>query len=289
MSLACRKSISHPIAIDSRRTVRLEAVENEGPRAKSLYFRDPLCQRAKPGQYLMVWVHGVDEVPMSLSTIDRKGLSGFTVAKVGEATGALFEMEAGDLIGLRGPLGRSFTIPEGKSILVGGGIGSAPLLPLAEDLASRGIETVFIMGARRREDLLFLERLRKAFLGTNSRLLIATDDGSYGFKGTAPSVLEAILPMDGLERIYACGPQAMIAKILRIADAHGLQVEASLEAYIKCAVGLCGSCCLGPYRLCVDGPVFNAEELRQIPELGLFRRDASGSRVPLNLDSREEG
>ncbi|MEM3027758.1 MAG: dihydroorotate dehydrogenase electron transfer subunit [Candidatus Bathyarchaeia archaeon] len=285
MSSVCPKGTSPSLAVDYRRTVRIEAIEDEGPRTRSLYFRDPLCRGAKPGQYLMVWVHGVDEVPMSLSTIDRGGLSGFTVAKVGEATEALYHKEIGDIIGLRGPLGRSFTIPKGRSILVGGGIGAAPLVPLAEELALRGLETIFILGARRKEDLLFLERLRNAFLGTKSSLLIATEDGSCGLRGTTISVLEGLLPLKDVERIYACGPQAMIAKLLCMADKYGLRVEASLEAYIKCAVGLCGSCCLGPFRVCVDGPVFNEEELRLIPELGLYRRSASGARIPLDIDA----
>jgi dihydroorotate dehydrogenase electron transfer subunit len=257
------------------------AVETE--RVVTIRFMDQLCGQAKPGQFVMVWIPGVDEVPMSLSYIDPSGFCGITVEKVGAATAALHSMRRGEAIGVRGPFGKPFTETAGRLLLVGGGCGVAPLAPLAERLAHSGSEATVIVGAKTRTELVFLERLKRSISKSKARIIAATEDGSYGWKGTAPDVLEATLRERRFDRIYTCGREMMIRKVFEIAERHSTPVEASLVRYMKCAVGICGQCVLDPLGLttCTDGPVFDSEVLRKISDLGLWYRDASGSKIPV--------
>ena len=138
------------------RMVKVEKVMVENSTVKTIFFRDGKCSMAEPGQFVMVWIPGVDEVPMSLSHIGRfeeEELSAISVRKVGEATEALHRLKAGDLIGVRGPLGSWFKPTDGKVILVGGGLGIAPLRPLLYKLKEKKCEATVIVGGKTVEDL----------------------------------------------------------------------------------------------------------------------------------------
>lgn len=266
-------SVSH-MRPEALRVRRLEKVEKEAVNVKSLYFRDERCSRAAPGQYVMIWVPGVDEVPMSLSNIELNGMSSVTVRSVGEATRALCGLRKGDKVGLRGPLGNGYTIFGVSPFIVAGGIGVASLAPLAELMMTKGLKPTFVLGARSREQLVFRNRLKDLL---HENLLIATDDGSCGFKGFASEYAVKLMDERRFDSVYTCGPELMMAFIFKEAEAKGIPIQASLERYIKCAVGLCGSCAIGPYRVCKDGPVFNTEQLRTVQDwLGLGRMDPSG-------------
>jgi len=261
------------------RVVPIEEVKVESGDVKTFFFRDEACLSARPGQYVMVWVPGVDEVPMSLSTINRGGLSAVTVRRVGEATEELHRKGKGDLIGVRGPLGNGFDLVRGRCLLVGGGTGVAALTPLAEELLKGGAEVSFILGGRDRERLIFLERLRELLQG-RGELIVTTDDGSYGLKGFASTWAARKMDEEHFDMIYTCGPELMMVEVFREAEKRGIPVQASLERIIKCGVGLCGSCAIGGFRVCVDGPVFNSEQLKSIAEeFGRTRLDASGRRI----------
>ena len=262
---------------ESNRAVRVLRVVEEAEGVSTLYFRDPLCREAQPGQFIMVWVPGLEEVPMSLSTIDEE--SSITVKAVGPTSRALTSMRGGEPIGLRGPFGRGFTIMGERPLLVAGGIGVAPLKPLLERMLSRGLKPTMILGARTRDRLIFLRRFRE-LLG--DRLHIATDDGSLGYRGLASEYAERLLEEHDFDIIYACGPEGMMAAVYRAAERFGLPIQVSLERYMKCAVGLCGSCAIGPYRVCRDGPVFDGNMLRRVlDEFGHRRLDPSGRPIPL--------
>ncbi|MEM2905376.1 MAG: dihydroorotate dehydrogenase electron transfer subunit [Candidatus Bathyarchaeia archaeon] len=269
------------MSTETRRIVHVKDVREENDRVRTLTFTDPLCASGQPGQYLMVWAPEVDEVPMSISNATERGEASVTVEAVGEATCALCRMKVGDRIGVMGPLGRGFTPHAGEVVMVAGGIGVIPLAFLAERLIHLSSRISFILGARTRERLVFTSRLESAFSGRDDRLIVTTEDGSLGRRGTAVDALHELLAKSRPDFLYACGPDVMLAKVFRLTENHKIPMEASLQAYVKCAVGLCGSCCIGPYLLCRDGPVFSEVELRQMPELGLFRRDAAGARVPL--------
>jgi len=222
----------------------------------------------------MVWIPGVDEVPMSLSAIDVDGLSAITVKRVGEATESLHKLRVGDLIGVRGPYGRGFTIRRGRCLAVAGGIGVSAIAPLVERLADAGSDVTVVYGARTGSELVLVERLRRS----SKRLIITTEDGTVGQKGLATDPLDTLLD-EGFDIVYTCGPEAMMYRVFLEADRRGIPVEACLERIMRCCVGICGSCVVDGVRLCVEGPVLGSETLRRLEEFGKFRREFSGRLV----------
>lgn len=263
-----------PTRPEAMRVVRLVRVQDETAGRKSLYFEDCLCSLAEPGQYVMIWTPKAKEVPMSLSTINRNGPSSVTVRPVGETTEALCSLVEGDRVGIRGPFGNGFSVIGDSPLLVAGGTGAAPLATLAEKMVSEGLKPAFILGAGHSEQLVFRDRLGE-LLGDD--LLIATDDGSCGFKGLASQLTVELMEEREFDSIHTCGPELMMATIFRDADERGIPFQASLERYMKCAVGLCGNCAIGPYRVCKDGPVLGSEQLRNVSdEFGKAKMDPSG-------------
>jgi len=204
-----------------------------------------------PGQFLMVNVFGYEEIPLSLSSPKS-----VTVKAVGETTRALVEFEGGELLGLRGPFGRPFT-PSNKALIVAGGIGIAPLKYLHDFLIERGAGVKVIYGARTSKELIWKDELRDPML--------ATDDGSEGFRGNVVELIRASgIDLSKFERIYCCGPKPMLKGLFDLFKAKGIlhKVEFSLENYMRCGIGLCGSCVLeNGLRVCVEGPVFRGMDI----------------------------
>ncbi|RLG65752.1 dihydroorotate dehydrogenase electron transfer subunit [archaeon] len=260
------------------RTVKVAKIRREACSVYTVKFKDPLTAKATPGQFVMINVIGVDEFPMSLSYIGE--ISGVTFKVIGEGTQALSEVKVGEYIGIKGPLGHGFQIdPRDRLVLVvGGGIGLAPLIPLIEKLIENGVETKVVFGVRSSEDIFFRDRLSAL---VDDDLIIVTEDGSYGVKGTAPKIARKLVRENHFSRIYACGPEKMLYKVFRIAVRYGVKAQFSLERYMKCGVGLCGNCCLDPLGLlaCRDGPVFDVETLKKISDFGRFKRDPSGMKI----------
>jgi len=274
------KLLAYRIAANQLRTTRILNVKTESPTVKTFTFKDKGCVRAKPGQFLMFWIPGVDEIPLSILDTNEDGAVSVTVKKVGEATQALHNKKTGEIIGIRGPFGNSFTLKEGKILMVGGGTGTAPLLFLAKKLASKATKLIFVIGAKTKEELLFIDKLEEVC--SEGNLVATTEDGSYGIKGLATTPLETLLAKEKFDVIYTCGPEQMMRKVLDLAEKHGIALEASLERLMRCVIGLCGSCVVGKYRVCRDGPVFTAQQLREVKdEFGISKRDFSGKRIPL--------
>jgi dihydroorotate dehydrogenase electron transfer subunit len=191
-----------------------------------------------------------------------------TVQKVGPATSALFELGKGDSIGIRGPLGKGFYRKSGHILLVAGGVGAAPLAPLAEKARSEGIKVTTLLGAKTKEELVFRKRFEKA-----GDVLIATDDGSEGIHGYVTQLIDN---NESYSQIYCCGPEIMMKKVLDIVPPSKAQF--SLHRYIKCGIGICGACCVDGLRVCMDGPVFSGDVLKNT-EFGIYRRNGCGERV----------
>jgi len=197
---------------------------------------------------------------------------------VGEATRALNSRKVGDVIGVRGPFGNNFTIKNGRILMVGGGTGIAPLLFLTKKLASETTKLVFVMGAKTKRELMFIDELDE--LCGKGNVVAATEDGSYGVKGLATTPLGTLLVKERFDMVYTCGPEHMMRKVLDLAEKHGITLEASLERLMRCAIGLCGSCVVGKYRVCRDGPVFTASQLKEVKsEFGISKRDFDGKRI----------
>jgi dihydroorotate dehydrogenase electron transfer subunit len=247
---------------------------------KVIEFNDKQCAKAKPGQFLMIWIPGTDEIPLSVMEAKRNGTVAVVVKKVGEATRALHEMRVGEAIGVRGPFGTCFTPTGGNVLMVGGGTGMAPLLFLTRRLVSKAAKLTFVTGAKTKEELLFLEDLKR--LCRNGHIVATTDDGSYGLRCMATDTLESVCAQDKFDMMYTCGPEQMMLKAFNLAERLKLNIEASLERLMRCAIGLCGSCVVGRYRVCRDGPVFASRRLREIrSEFGVSKLDFDGRRIPL--------
>jgi len=269
-------------AVNRLRVTEIVDSKEECCLTRTLSFVDELCGRAEPGQFVMVWIPGVDEVPMSLSAISPDGGVSITVHEVGEASGALNRMEKGDEIGVRGPFGNGFVPVEGNVMIVGGGTGLAPLMPLTERLAKMADRITLLSGVKSRENLLFVERIADVLAGVDSEVVFTTEDGSYGVKGLVAEQTEQKLTAEKFDMVYTCGPEQMMYQMFLLAETYGVPLQASMERLMKCAVGLCGSCQIGRLRVCRDGPVLNSEQLRSVKdEFGKFRLDTSGRRVTL--------
>jgi dihydroorotate dehydrogenase electron transfer subunit len=264
------------------RTTCILDVKTESPTVKTFTFKDRLCIKAKPGQFLMLWIPSIDEIPLSIFNVnEEEGTVSVAVKRVGEATQALHDKKVGDAIGVRGPIGNNFTLSSGKILMVGGGIGIAPLLFLAKKLASLKAEKmVLAVGAKTKSELLFLNELGGLCGETN--VLAATEDGSYGVKALASDLAETILAKEKFDMVYACGPEQMLRKVFECCEKQGVFMEASLERLMRCAIGICGSCTIGKYRVCRDGPIFNINQLKSVKdEFGVWKRDFDGRKTSL--------
>ncbi len=269
------------IGANQIRTVRIREVQTETKKIITIFFEDELCFSAKPGQFVMVWIPGIDEIPLSLSSTNSK-MSSVTVKEVGDATRALNHMKKDDIIGVRGPFGNFFKMAGREALVVGGGIGFAPLIMLTNMLVKRKVNTTVIEGARTRDELLFFNILNKLSVETGLNVVFTTDDGSYGMRGLATEAVEKVLSSKRFDVIFTCGNEVMIRKVYLLARKHKTALQASLERIMRCAMGICGSCIIGRYRVCKDGPVFDETQLKEIKhELGRFKRDTKGERVSI--------
>ena len=268
-------------ATNTLRVTRIASVKTENPTTKTYTFKDARCAKAKPGQFLMLWIPQIDEIPLSIMNTEGNHVS-VTVKNVGDATHHLHQMKTGDTIGVRGPFGNHFTPNNGKVLLVAGGTGTAPLLFLAKQLAVRAKRLSFIVGAKTRNELLFLNQFEPLCTEPPTA---TTEDGTYGLKCLAAQPLEALFAEKEKEKfdmVYACGPERMIRQVFNLTEEHHVTMEASLERLMRCGIGICGSCMIGKYRVCKDGPVFNSPRLRQVKdELGISKLGFDGNRIPV--------
>lgn len=268
----------------------------------------PCLAQSKPGQFVMLWIPGVDEKPFSIAYDSGAEDGGradagsrseagscelwLTIAKVGPATTELFKLKEGDLVGIRGPFGTHYEWKKGEHlVLLAGGYGAAPLYGVACAAVKDGCEVDFVVGARTASMLLYEERIAK--LGQGVRYMAATDDGSKGHKGYNTEVLEEILAGAGagekggsvsggkVDRIFACGPEMMMKKAAEIARAKGIKSQLALERYMKCGIGVCGQCCVDGSGVCVcrEGTIFDGEVALGFSEFGRYHRDSVGRKV----------
>ncbi len=274
------------ISLQSRlpRTYRITAIKQETEMVRTYTFDGSLG--ARPGQFIMVWLPGVDEVPMSVAYDDGANTR-ITFFAVGDMTNELAKLKVGDLVGLRGPFGTFYTWEPGQHIaLVAGGYGAAPMYFVAREAVKHGCTLEVIVGARSKEHLLYLEELEGL---PNTSLHIATNDGSEGYKGYNVDILEKLLTScppakkgkkdcSPLDQVFACGPEMMLKRVSELTAQHQVPSQLSLERYMKCGYGLCGNCTVDPLgiRLCIDGPVIKNDLCLQITEFGSYHRDDLG-------------
>ena len=220
----------------------------------------------KPGQFVEVRVdHSAMTMlrrPISINFVDReKNQLWLLVAMVGDGTKQLGKLQAGDTLNCMLPLGNGFTMPtrkEQKYLLVGGGVGVAPLLYFGKLIKDFGAEVTFLLGARKATDLLELDEFAKI-----GKVCITTEDGSAGEVGFVTN--HSVLENEKFDMISTCGPKPMMVSVARFAKKAGVECEVSLENKMACGVGAC-LCCVektteGNQCVCKDGPVINIKKL----------------------------
>jgi len=246
--------------------------EKENADVKTFFFEYP--QEVIPGQFFMIWIPGVDEIPMSVSYINKRGVRGITFERVGDATKALFELKEGDKIGVRGPYGNGFRISGKRILFVGGGTGIAMIIPAVEEAINKKISVTVILGVKNKNELFFENRLKKC----GAEVHISTDDGSVGYKGLATELAKEIIADNEFDLVLTCGPEMMMKNLYKICK--DIPFQASLERYMKCGIGICGQCCVDKgLRVCVEGPIFDEKTLKDIEDFGIFKRDPSGRKI----------
>jgi len=253
----------------------LEIIEHRPETASVRTIRLDASIEAVPGQFVMIWVPGIDEFPMSLSYIGEK--AGITFQIVGEGTRALGAVNAGARIGLRGPYGHGFELSGKKILVVAGGLGIAPTAPMIEGAVGAGAEVHLVLGAKNSSELVFEDRCQEA----GAKVHISTDDGSKGAKGFATDLAKGFLENESYDLVCTCGPERMIASLLHMCTEKDIPVQASIERLMKCGIGICDSCAIDGLHVCTDGPVFSSQALSRMSQLGKSKHDLCGREVSI--------
>jgi NAD(P)H-flavin reductase len=233
----------------------------------------------RPGQFSMLWVFGVGELPISIcgDPAERDRLV-YTVRSVGQATHALVSREVGEGVGVRGPFGTGWPVEvaQGQDVLViAGGIGLAPLRPVIYEVLQNREKygrLVILYGARSPRDLLYRKELTAWARQPDTQVLVTVDYGGLSWRGHV-GVVTTLFKYARLQPAgsvaMACGPEIMMRFVARDLETNGLAREniyISMERNMKCAVGFCGHCQYGPHFICKDGPIFSYDRMRPLLE-----------------------
>ncbi|AEF94124.1 Dihydroorotate dehydrogenase, electron transfer subunit, iron-sulfur cluster binding domain protein [Desulfotomaculum nigrificans CO-1-SRB] len=241
------------------------------PVAPETYYMElaapDIARLAVPGQFVHVRCSDAQEPllrrPLSIHMVSRpQGVLALLFRVVGKGTALLAQRQPGDSVNLMGPLGRGFTLPlpGSKVAVAAGGIGAAPLVFLVQELANLKCQVTVYVGARDKKNLL----CDGQFAQLDAEVVIATDDGSLGFKGTVPELMRRHLDWRRTAMCYVCGPRAMMQEVSAMLSEADVPGEVSLEEKMGCGVGACLSCAvqiqhhgeISTKRVCADGPVF---------------------------------
>lgn len=245
--------------------LRVSAVEHINEKYVLIRLTDdkPLPEMI-PGQFVEIKVESSQTTflrrPISIHYVDReKNELWLLVAVVGQGTKAMASLSAGDTMNLVLPLGNGFTISARKTLLVGGGVGVAPLLYAGKAIREAGGEPVFLLGARSAKDLLEIERFRAV-----GRVLTTTEDGSDGERGFVTD--HSVWEKEPFQMISVCGPKPMMVAVARKAREKNIPCEVSLENMMACGLGAC-LCCVenttdGNVCVCKEGPIFSTDKLK---------------------------
>jgi NAD(P)H-flavin reductase len=233
----------------------------------------------QPGQFSMLWVFGVGELPISISgdPAERDRLA-YTVRSVGQATQTLVGREVGEAVGVRGPFGTGWPVEQaqGRDVLViAGGIGLAPLRPVIYEVLHNREKygrLVILYGARSPRDLLYRKELTAWARQHETQVLVTVDYGGLSWRGNVgvvTTLFKHVRLQPARSLAFACGPEIMMRFVARDLETYGIareRIYLSMERNMKCAVGFCGHCQYGPHFICKDGPIFSYDRLRPLLE-----------------------
>lgn len=239
---------------------KITSIRLENERTRTLILDRPLD--CNPGQFIMLWLPGIGEKPFSIAGNNPLTL---TIVDVGDFSHAIASLKEDDKIWLRGPLGQGYAPLGHRLLLVGGGYGAAPLSFLAREALAKGHTVDVCLGARRAQDIILADEFR----GMMANVFLSTDDGSTGKKGLVTQITETCIQANPPDAIYACGPVKMLEAVETLGNRYHIPCQLSWEAFMRCGMGLCGSCELEinqdetdprPHHrpgwlVCLDGPV----------------------------------
>lgn len=253
-------------AFDER--ARVLGNEQVGPRLYKITLDSPrMAQAVRPGQFVHMQLPGFEahilRRPFSVyRALPESGVIEIIYQTVGEGTVRMTGYAQGEECLVMGPLGHGWQACEGKILLVGGGVGAAPLFMFAEELASEGRSFEVVLGAQT-ESMLVTRADYAKLLGRDP--VIATDDGSVGFAGFCIEPVRNLLAADEYAAVFCCGPEPLMRAVSSIAEEAGVKCWVSMEKRMACGIGACLSCVVetraGKRRSCVDGPVFDAKDV----------------------------
>jgi sulfhydrogenase subunit gamma (sulfur reductase) len=236
-------------------------------------------QDYQPGQFAFVSAFGLGEAPFGIANASGRGpLVDFAIARLGSVTTGLHELDAGDLLGVRGPLGNSFPMDKFKGrdlVVLGGGIGGAPLRPVIQHVLDHRSEygkLTILWAARQPSLLIFTDEYEQWRTAPDTAVYLTVDRPEPGWGhavGLITQLLEKVAPAAENAIAVTCGPPVMIKNVTRSLAGMGFKGEDSyvtLEARMHCGLGKCGRCNLGEKLVCVDGPVFNMAEIGTLLE-----------------------
>lgn len=264
----------------------LREVHRENPDTFTLVIEPPSgYETGKPGQFNMLYLFGIGEVPISVSAYDRAAnLLRYTVRAVGPVTIALCRMQPGNYLWLRGPFGSHW--PEVASqqdlLFVAGGIGLAPLRPALYAALERPRQgrIILMYGARTPEDLLFVDELNEWHQRGQVEVLLSVDQLTVaqrarwrGSVGVVTQLLQQVTLVPARTTVLSCGPDVMMRYVVKGVCGLGVpleQIYVSLERNMKCAIGFCGRCQWGPHFVCREGPVYRMADITDFWSLREF-------------------
>jgi NAD(P)H-flavin reductase len=238
-----------------------------GPKMHYMLVEAPLVARkARAGQFVVVRVREQGErIPLTIADFDRdSGTVTLVFQELGKTTGLLAAMKKGDcLLDLLGPQGNPTEIEDfGHAVIIGGGIGVAPVYPIARALKQKGNKVTAIIGYRSKEHVFWEEKMKSV----SDNLIIATNDGSYGKKGFVTDMLKELMAADEkIDIVFAIGPAVMMKAVVEMTRSSGIKTIVSLNSLMVCAMGMCGACRVevgGKTRFtCMDGPDFDGHQV----------------------------
>ena len=245
----------HPVVDKSSLSPNVTRLVVEAPR---------IAQIRQPGQFVIVRLGpGAERIPLTIAAADPKsGTISLIIQSIGKSTSDLVELEPGGFItDVAGPLGRPTELLEaGHAVCVGGGVGTAVILPIALELARRGVRVTSVIGGRSREWVILEDELREA-----GEVVVCTDDGSYGRHGFVTQALEDLLKAGGIDAVYAVGPVPMMRAVSEMTLPYAVPTTVSLNAIMVDGTGMCGGCRVsidGQTRYaCVEGPEFDGHHV----------------------------
>ena len=235
--------------------------EQLSPNVYRLVVEAPrIAEIRRPGQFVIVHLGpGAERIPLTIADADAAGGTiSLVIQAVGKSTFDLVELQPGDAIaGIAGPLGRPTELPaSGHAVCVGGGVGTAVILPIARELRKRGVRVTSIIGGRSREWVIL-----EPDLAACGEVVTCTDDGSYGRAGFVTAALADVLAAGGVDEVFAVGPVPMMRAVVGITEPLGVPTTVSLNPVMVDGTGMCGGCRVtvdGETRYaCVDGPEFD--------------------------------